>query len=72
MVANHIIHPHANQGGADVHMCEHFRNLARTFLRTYWHVQSNTENIKPQLAKLPPILGASRRIVCNQEQHKQD
>lgn len=27
-------------------------------------MQSNTENIKPQFAKLPPILGASRRMVC--------
>jgi hypothetical protein len=30
----------------------------------YRAVQSNTENIKPQFAKLPPILGASRRMVC--------
>lgn len=36
----------------------------RTFFLTAWHVQSNTLNIKPQLAKLPPIRGASRRIVC--------
>lgn len=27
-------------------------------------MQSNTENISPQFAKLPPILGASRRMVC--------
>lgn len=35
-----------------------------TFLRMYRQVQSNTENMSPQLAKLPPMRGDSRRIVC--------
>jgi len=38
---------------------------ARTFFLIAWQVQSNTENIRPQFAKFPPIRGASRRIVCS-------
>lgn len=36
---------------------------ARTFWRMYMQEQSKTENIRPQLAKLPPMRGDSRRRV---------
>jgi hypothetical protein len=36
---------------------------ARTFWRMYMQEQSNTENMRPQLAKLPPMRGDSRRSV---------
>jgi hypothetical protein len=40
------------------------RDRARTFFLKYCSEQSNMEKVRPQLAKLPPSLGASRRKLC--------
>lgn len=38
--------------------------VALTFLRMNWREQSNIEKVRPQLAKLPPNRGLSRRRLC--------
>jgi len=59
MCSNHALLPHP---------CLQLEPGRLTFCLIYMQVQSNTENIRPQLAKLPPILGASRRMVCSKSQ----
>jgi hypothetical protein len=44
--------------------------MLHTFLRIHMKVQSNMENIRPQLAKLPPMRGDSRLIFCSSRAHQ--